>query len=230
VKFGEIGGTKKRYKTLMNLSRRTKTFSNNNNCFSLVITVIFISVFFEVMPERSIWSIPVEPEDEHMFAVPGSGGYPLLLIQKQDRDIKQCCQKRRILIVDDELDITFTFKMILEENGFNKQVDTYNEPLLALQNFKPGVYGLLIIDIAMPVMDGFRLYQLIKQIDNKAKVLFATAYHINYEVLRGYFPIKEEIDEILGDSGGRFIKKPVHNNELVGRVKSELLGRTNWWQ
>jgi len=46
------------------------------------------------------------------------------------------------------------------ENGFNKQVDTYNEPLLALQNFKPGVYGLLIIDIAMPVMDGFRLYHL----------------------------------------------------------------------
>jgi CheY-like chemotaxis protein len=48
-------------------------------------------------------------------------------------------------------------------------IDTYNEPLLALQHFKPGVYGLLIIDIAMPVMDGFRLYQLIKQIDNKQK-------------------------------------------------------------
>jgi hypothetical protein len=76
----------------------------------------------------------VEPEDEHMFAVPGLGGYSLLLIQKQDEDAKQCCQRRRILIVDDELDITFTFKMILEENGFNKQVDTYNEPLLALQN------------------------------------------------------------------------------------------------
>ena len=205
----------------------TKTFSNSsNNCFGLVVTVISIIVFFEVMPERSIWSIPVEPEDEHMFAVPGSGGYSLLLIQKQDEDTKQCCQRRRILIVDDELDITFTFKMILEENGFNKQVDTYNEPLLALQNFKPGVYGLLIIDIAMPTMDGFRLYRLIKQIDNKPKVLFATAYHLNYEVLRGYFPNKDEnneVDEILGDSGGRFIKKPVHNNELVGRVKSELL-------
>ena len=205
----------------------TKTSSNsNNNYFSLVVTVIFVIVFFEVMPERSIWSIPIEPEDEHMFAVPGSGGYSLLLIQKQDEDTKLCSLRRRILIVDDELDITFTFKMILEENGFNKQVDTFNEPLLALQNFKPGVYGLLIIDIAMPDMDGFRLYQQIKQIDNKPKVLFATAYHLNYDVLRGYFPIKDEnneIDEIIGDSGGRFIKKPVHNNELVGRVKSELL-------
>jgi CheY-like chemotaxis protein len=149
-----------------------------------------------------------------------------LLIQKQDEDEKQCCQRRRILIVDDELDITFTFKMILEENGFNKQVDTYNEPLLALQNFKPGVYGLLIIDIAMPVMDGFRLYQLIKQMDNKPKVLFATVYYLNYDVLRGYFPIKDEnneIDEILGDSGGRFIRKPVDSNEFVQRVKSRLL-------
>jgi CheY-like chemotaxis protein len=210
----------------MNISRRTKTFSNSSdNCFSLVVTVIFIIVLFEVMPERSIWSIPVEPEDEHMFAIPGLGGYSIMLIQKEDEDAKQCCQRRRILIVDDELDITFTFKMILEENGFNKQVDAYNEPLLALQNFKPGIYRLLIIDIAMPVMDGFRLYQLIKQIDNKPKVLFATAYTLNYEVLRGYFPIKDEnneIDEILGDSGGRFIKKPVHFNELVGRVRSEL--------
>ena len=161
-----------------------------------------------------------------MFAFPGLGSYSLMLIQKEDENTKQCCQRRRILIVDDELDITFTFKMILEENGFNKQVDTYNEPLLALQNFKPGVYGLLIIDIAMPVMNGFRLYQLIKHLDNKPKVLFATAYQINYKVLRGYFPIKDENnerEEILGDSGGRFMKKPVHNNELVRRVKSELL-------
>jgi DNA-binding response OmpR family regulator len=142
-----------------------------------------------------------------------------------NREKQEERSSKRILIVDDEPDITFTLRIILEENGF-KEVDVFNEPLLALQNFKPGVYGLLIIDIAMPVMDGFRLYQLIKQIDNKPKVLFATAYQLNYEVLRGYFPIKDEnneIDEILGDSGGRFLKKPVHNNELVARVKSELL-------
>jgi len=190
-----------------------------------VVTIIFVIVFFEVIPERTIWSIPIKPEDEHMFAVPGLGVYSILLIQTQDVDEKQCCHRRRILIVDDELDITFTFKMILEEYGFNKQVDTYNEPLLALQNFKPGIYGLLIIDIAMPVMDGFRLYQQIKQIDNKPKVLFVTAY-LNYDLLRGYFPIKDEnneINEILGDNGGRFMKKPVHINELVQRVKSELL-------
>jgi len=207
----------------MNISSN-KTVSNSSNyCFGLVVTIICIIVFFEVVPVKSILSISLKPEDEHMLAVPGLGVYSLLLIQKQDE--KQCYQRRRILIVDDELDIAFTFKMVLEENGFNKQVDTYNEPLLALQNFKPGVYRLLIFDIAMPVMDGIRLYQLIKQIDNKVKVLFATAC-LNYDILRRYFPIEDEnneIDEILGDSGGRFMRKPVHIDELVQRVKSELL-------
>ncbi len=133
--------------------------------------------------------------------------------------------KKRILIVDDEPDITFTFKKILEENGFNEQVDTYSEPLLALQNFRPGVYGLLIIDVAIPTIDGFRLYQRIKQIDNKPKVLFASAFYVHYDVLRGYFPIEDnnnEIEEILGDTGGRFIKKPVESETLIRRVRSEL--------
>jgi len=208
----------------MNISSN-KTVSNSSNyCFGLVVTIICIIVFFEVVPVKSILSISLKPEDEHLLAVPGLGVYSLLFIQKHEVE-KQCCQRRRILIVDDELDIAFTFKMVLEENGFNKQVDTYNEPLLALQNFKPGVYELLIFDIAMPIMDGFRLYQLIKQIDNKAKVLFATAC-LNYDILRRYFPIKDEnkvIDEILRDSGGRFMRKPVHIDELVQRVKSELL-------
>jgi CheY-like chemotaxis protein len=133
--------------------------------------------------------------------------------------------KKRILIVDDEPDITFTFKKILEENGFNEQVDTYSEPLLALQNFRPGVYWLMIIDVAMPTIDGFRLYKRIKQIDNKPKVLFASAFYVHYDVLRGYFPIEDknnEIEEILGDTGGRFIKKPVESETLIRRVRSEL--------
>ena len=67
--------------------------------------------------------------------------------------------KKRILIVDDEPDITFTFKKILEENGFKEQVDTYNEPVLVMQNFEAGKYGLLIIDVGMPVIDSFELYR-----------------------------------------------------------------------
>ena len=89
-----------------------KTVSNcNNYCFGLVVTIIFIIGFFELVPERSIWSIPIKSEDEHIFASPGLGGFSLLSIQNQDEDEKQCCQRRRIMIVDDELDITFTVKI-----------------------------------------------------------------------------------------------------------------------
>jgi DNA-binding response OmpR family regulator len=55
---------------------------------------------------------------------------------------------RKILIVDDEPDIASAFDMILEMNGF--EVDSYNDPLLALSNFKPNSYGLALLDIRMP--------------------------------------------------------------------------------
>ena len=81
-----------------------------------------------------------------------------------NKEEQQEGRNKRILIVDDEPDITFTFRTILEENGY-KEVDVYNEPLLALHDFKSGVYSLLITDIAMPRMDGFELYKQIKNID-----------------------------------------------------------------
>src|SRR5438876_585047 len=53
---------------------------------SLVLTITFVIVFFELIPERSVWSIPVKPEEEHMLAFPGSGGFSILLMQKQGRE------------------------------------------------------------------------------------------------------------------------------------------------
>ncbi|MGB8034903.1 MAG: response regulator, partial [Nitrososphaeraceae archaeon] len=81
---------------------------------------------------------------------------------------------RKILIVDDEPDITSTFDMILQMNGF--EVNSYNDPLLALSNFKPDLYGLALIDIRMPKMNGFELYKKIKDIDNRIQACFITAF------------------------------------------------------
>ena len=71
------------------------------------------------------------------------------------------------MIVDDEPDVNLTLKMVLEENGF--KVDSFTDPLLALENFKgeSGLYDMLILDIRMPDMNGFELYREIKKIDNK---------------------------------------------------------------
>ena len=117
----------------------------------------------------------------------------------------------RILIVDDEPDITLSFKMILEGNGF--KVDTYNDPVIAKGNFKPDAYDLVILDIRMPKMDGFQLYEELKKIDDKVKVVFITAFDINYEGLRKMYP------ELRIDS---FVRKPVDSEYLINVVKDEL--------
>jgi DNA-binding response OmpR family regulator len=67
----------------------------------------------------------------------------------RDRDKK--AMKNRILIIDDEDDINLLFKMVLEDNGY--KVDTFNDPLVALQNFTAGSYDLLLLDIVMPNMN-----------------------------------------------------------------------------
>ena len=69
-------------------------------------------------------------------------------------------QEKRIFIVDDEVNITTVFKLGLEEADL--QVDVYNDPLLALSDYKPGIYDLLLLDIKMPKMNGFELYKEIK--------------------------------------------------------------------
>jgi two-component system, OmpR family, response regulator ChvI len=119
--------------------------------------------------------------------------------------------KNRILIVDDEPDIAQVLMMGLEKNGF--AVDTYNDPLNVISNFKADSYDLLLIDIKMPKMNGFELYNKLHQIDEKAKICFITAYELYYDEFQRMFPkIKVEC----------FIRKPVSINNLARVLKDEL--------
>ena len=79
-------------------------------------------------------------------------------------------KKKRILLVDDEIDVNYTFETVLEENGF--MVDSFDNPVLALNNFKAGLYDLVLLDIKMPAMDGFKLYEEMKKIDNNLRSAF----------------------------------------------------------
>ena len=82
-------------------------------------------------------------------------------------------RKGRVLIIDDEPDMTHIVKVGLERKRF--EVDSFTDPVLALQNFKSGLYQLLILDIKMPRMDGMDLLDRIKKEDDKIKVCFFTA-------------------------------------------------------
>ena len=121
-------------------------------------------------------------------------------------------KKKRVLIVDDDPDILITYKKGLEDNGLF-EVKTFADPEETLSNFRSGLYDCLIIDIRMPKMDGFQLYDKMKDIDNKVKVCFITAYEVNYEALR-------KVSPTLGLEC--FIQKPIEVSQLIRKINAEL--------
>src|ERR671920_1007934 len=121
-------------------------------------------------------------------------------------------KQKKILVVDDEPDLTKLCSLALEYHGF--KVDTFNDPQEALSNYKPGYYDLVILDIKMPKMDGFELYDEIKKKDANAKVCFLTASELYYEEFR-----KKEYGAL---DKGLFIRKPIDNDELVSEVQKMI--------
>jgi len=87
-----------------------------------------------------------------------------------------------ILVVDDEPDANMTLRTLLEENGF--ETNGYTDPVLALQSFSPGKFDLLLLDIKMPNIGGFELFQKMREIDKDVKVCFVTASELFYEEFR----------------------------------------------
>ena len=143
------------------------------------------------------------------------------------------------MIVDDDNDVATSLKILLEHQNYEEKeeeqeqdttyrsthktrradkefevVDVFNDPELALSNFKLGRYDLLLLDIVMPKLDGFQLYEQMKNIDDNVKVCFITAYMINYDAIRNLFPNTAQID--------CFIRKPIEQNELKEGIRKEL--------
>jgi DNA-binding response OmpR family regulator len=112
------------------------------------------------------------------------------------------------LLVDDEPDVILSLKIVLEENGF--QVDSFTDPLLAIENFRANVYDLLILDIKMPDINGFELYKKIRKIDDKVRVCFTTAGELNY------YQFRNEIFPALDNKC--YIQKPIENKILIERI------------
>jgi CheY-like chemotaxis protein len=118
-----------------------------------------------------------------------------------------------ILLVDNEPDNTCVLSMGLEDAGF--KVDAFNDPILALSNFKPNFYALSILDINMPKMNGYELYKEIRKIDDKVKICILTASEIYNESLRA--PPPQLLDDVKC-----FIPKPIAIDDFVKKVKEEL--------
>jgi CheY-like chemotaxis protein len=123
--------------------------------------------------------------------------------------------KIKILVVNDQPDNTSIFSMSLEDGGF--EVDAFTDPLLALSKFKSDhkKYDLLILDIKMPGMNGFELYEEIRKIDNKVKTCFLTAFGEGYT---------EEFGRRFSSSiNVSFIRKPIRVDDLVKKVNEMMV-------
>jgi DNA-binding response OmpR family regulator len=140
---------------------------------------------------------------------------------------------KRILIVDDNPDITLTFKKVLGDHQNDDRTDerqieadiitgkkkmsfeviTYNDPFLALSEFKPNFYHLMLVDINMPKINGFEFSTKILERDANPRICFMSSGQINQEALKEVYPTL---------SIGCFIKKPITSMELNRRIKMEL--------
>ena len=137
---------------------------------------------------------------------------------------KRCNQKKvisnnrvkKILLVDDEPDVIYAIKNILEDNGF--QVDSFNDSVLALKSYKINFYDLVILDIKMPKMDGFELYTKLKEKDPKVKICFLTAGELFYEELRN---AQLKLGEKIGEE--YFIQKPIKTGQLVDKINTFII-------
>ena len=120
---------------------------------------------------------------------------------------------KKILLIDDERDIIFTIKKILGDNGF--EVDSFYDPILALNYYKVNFYDLIILDIKMPKIDGFELYIKIREKDPKVKICFLTAIaRFNEEFRKIRLALGNTINEDY------FIHKPVEMEDLLKKLTS----------
>lgn len=126
---------------------------------------------------------------------------------------KIAVKKGRILIVDDDSDITSSFSLCLEDTGLFEVV-TYNDSVKALSNFKADSYDLVLLEIKMPKLNGFELCEKMKRVDSKVKVCFISAFDIDSAELRYAVPSR---------GVECFIPKPILVKDLIKRIETELL-------
>jgi DNA-binding response OmpR family regulator len=117
----------------------------------------------------------------------------------------QTRRMKRILLVDDEPDICIVYQIVLQDAGY--ECKSYTDSVKALQEFRVNYYDLILLDIKMPVLNGFELCKKIREVDRTVHIIFITASEAYYEKFRGqHFP---ELGKI------NYIQKPIGNEELV---------------
>lgn len=117
--------------------------------------------------------------------------------------------KNKILFVEDELSLGLIVKESLETRGF--EVNYCQDGRAGLNSFKEFKPDICLLDIMLPVKDGFTLAQEIRKMDARVPIIFITARSQTPDVVKGF--------EIGAND---YIKKPFSMEELVVRIKARL--------
>ncbi len=117
---------------------------------------------------------------------------------------------KRVILVDDEQDILFTYRAFLKD--YNYEITSFTDPLKALNYIRNNNNFndlLVILDIRMKNLNEFQLHQQIKSIDPTIKILFVTALDI----------LDELISIVPGLSKDQIMRKPVDKKIFTNTVK-----------
>ena len=115
----------------------------------------------------------------------------------------------RILIVEDEFNLADAILNRLKKEKFNVDISTDGED--GLYNALTGIYDLIILDVMLPIKDGYEILKEIKKENIESKIIMLTA--------------KSGIDsklECFEQGANDYITKPFHMEELVARVNLQL--------
>src|SRR5690349_2850 len=136
-------------------------------------------------------------------------------IEEEEGLHNQTRRRNRILLVDDEHDHCMVYQIVLEGAGY--ECIPYTDSVKALQEFRPSYYGLVILDIKMPKLDGFALCEKIRELDKTVQIIFITASEGYYENFR-----KEYYPTLSNDININCLQKPIGNEELIQIVNMTI--------
>jgi DNA-binding response OmpR family regulator len=114
-------------------------------------------------------------------------------------------------LVDDEPDVCLLYQIVLKDARY--ECNSYIDPIKALDEFRADYYGLVLLDIKMPKLNGLELCRFIREQDKSVKIIFITAAaEFFYEQFRSQqYPDLSDI---------HYIQKPIGNEDLVKRVNT----------
>ncbi|MFY8020177.1 MAG: response regulator transcription factor [Bacteroidia bacterium] len=115
-------------------------------------------------------------------------------------------RKIKILLAEDDSNLGFVLKDNLEMNQY--EVDCFENGKRALEAFLKNQYDICLLDVMMPIMDGFSLAEQIRLKDQSIPIIFLTAKGMKEDKLSGF-----------RTGGDDYLVKPFSMEELLFRIK-----------